>query len=344
MIMTYNRIIGQITQGLTGDAAADMQYLKAQMEKYKNHKMSQEILRACGRMMYELIPADRKEELGKVIDNELKGVEATLDEIRFNIYKNNLATAMKLSEALVESVERNPMFKSDEVSEYFSFYEFFEELMYEFYNNPEKTIRQVELPFAEIYFQHGSLLFEQKRYVEARNILSKARRWNPVNAKIAFEYMETYKVLGEIEQFAELTKETFQYAFKAADLARCYRNLGYYFVEKELYKEAAGCYLMSLQYDSENKTAQSELYYIQTKAPRGFKEPTLDELQEYGVKYGFPIGASDDVLGLAFSYGKHFAQDGQTEGAIYCLKIAYELTNDQGINELIEKLMNKDET
>ncbi|MBR5583000.1 MAG: hypothetical protein IKW21_00560, partial [Lachnospiraceae bacterium] len=54
--------------------------------------------------------------------------------------------------------------------------------------------------------QHGSLLFEQKRYLEARDVLEKARRWNPASAKIAFEYMETYKVVGANERFAELTK------------------------------------------------------------------------------------------------------------------------------------------
>lgn len=136
--MTYDEIMRKITQGLTGDASADMKYLKEQMESYKDHEMSQEILRACGRLMYDLIPEDKKEELGKVIGNELKGVEATLDEIRYNVYKQNISTAMKLSEALVEKVDKNPMFKNDAVSEYFTFNEFFEELLYAFYNKPER--------------------------------------------------------------------------------------------------------------------------------------------------------------------------------------------------------------
>lgn len=84
--------------------------------------------------------------------------------------------------------------------------------------------------------------------------------------------------------------------------------------------------------------AQSELYYIQSKAPNGFKEPTIDELREYGEKYNFPIGVSDDILSIAFSYGKHFSQNGEREGAIYCLEILYNLTDDEEIKELIEKL------
>lgn len=335
---TYDEIMSEITHGLKGEASSDIPYLRAQMEKYKKHEMAQEILRACGRLMYNLIPVEEKEKFERIVGNDSKAIEATLEEIRFNMCKNDLATAMKLSEALVEKADRNPMFTNDSVSEYFTFYELFEEILYDIYNKPEKTLRKAEFPFAAIYFQHGSLLFEQKRYLEARAALEKARRWNPANAKIAFEYIETYKQLGEIEKFAELTKETFKYAFRPDDLARCYRNLGYYFVEKELYEEAAGCYFLSLQYDSENKMAQSELYYIQTKAKKEFTPPTIDELNKYGAKYGFPIGADDDVLGIAVAHGDHFAEKGKNEVAVYFLEIAYALTDDEEIKETIEQL------
>lgn len=336
--MDYDSIMREITSGLTGEPEADMKYLKEQSEKYKDHELNQEILRACGRMMYELIPDEKKEELSRMMGNDNKAIESTLDEIRFNVYKKNISKAFKLSEALVKKVDEFPMFKNDSVSEYYTFDEFFEELLYGFYNKPERTLRRAEIPFAEIYLQHGSLLFEQKRYSEARAVLEKARRWNPASAKIAFEYMETFKAQGEIEQFAAITKETFKYAFHSTDVARCYRNLGYYFIEKKLYSEATGCYLMSLQFEQDNKTAQSELYYIQTKAPKGFKQPTIDDIKQYGEKYGFPVGVANDVLGLAFAYGKHFAEDGQKEGALYCFNVAYELTDDEDIKKIMDDL------
>lgn len=37
--------------------------------------------------MYELIPDDKKEELNKAIQKDGRGFGATLEEIRFNIYK-----------------------------------------------------------------------------------------------------------------------------------------------------------------------------------------------------------------------------------------------------------------
>jgi hypothetical protein len=61
-------------------------------------------------------------------------------------------------------------------------------------------------------------------------------------------------------------------------------------------------------------------------------------LQKYGEKYGFPVGAPDDVPGLALAYGKHFAENEETEGALYCFNIAYELTGDENIKKIIDDL------
>ena len=61
--MTYDEIMRKITAGLTGDEEHDRAYLKEQMEKYKEHELSTEIIRACGRLFYDLVPENKKEEL-----------------------------------------------------------------------------------------------------------------------------------------------------------------------------------------------------------------------------------------------------------------------------------------
>ena len=83
--MTYEQIIKKITKGLTGNTSKDIKYLQEQMEYYKDHSMSQEILRACGRIMYDLFPEDKKSEIGRIIGNDLKVIEATLDEDRKSV-------------------------------------------------------------------------------------------------------------------------------------------------------------------------------------------------------------------------------------------------------------------
>ena len=76
--MTLDTILKEITAGLTGNSKDDLAYLKSQMGKYKDHELSQEILRACGRLMYDLIPDNKKKELENLIENDAKGTEATI--------------------------------------------------------------------------------------------------------------------------------------------------------------------------------------------------------------------------------------------------------------------------
>ena len=89
-------ILREITAGLSGDADYDGPYLMVQMEKYKTHEMAKEILRACGRLLYNIIPEEDKEKIAQIADNEHLGVDATLDEARFNMYKGDFQKALMM--------------------------------------------------------------------------------------------------------------------------------------------------------------------------------------------------------------------------------------------------------
>ena len=72
--------------------------------------------------------------------------------------------------------------------------EFFEEILYSYRANPEKDLRQAQLPYTKIYMLYGSLLVEVKRYSDAPDALRKGLRWNPVSFRLMSEYIETYKI------------------------------------------------------------------------------------------------------------------------------------------------------
>ena len=125
--MTYDEIIEKIRSGLTGDVKADIKYLNEQAELYKNHELSQEILRGCGRLIASIIPEDAKEEINKLVHKEEITVESILDEMHYAVYKKDFKRAIQLVEPLVQKADENPMFKDDTLSAYFDFREFFEE-------------------------------------------------------------------------------------------------------------------------------------------------------------------------------------------------------------------------
>lgn len=197
----FDDIMHEITSGLTGDTRTDVQYLNQKMQEYREHPLAKEIIRACGRMIFEILPDEDKNELEKMIDNDAKGLEAELDEIRFNIYKKDFQKALKLCQLLVDKVESMNMFQDDQVSEYHTFNELFEVMLYVHFYQPQKDLRHSPIPFSTIYGLYGSLLVELHQLDEARCVLQKGLRWNPVDFSLTSEYIETFKMRQELEPF-----------------------------------------------------------------------------------------------------------------------------------------------
>lgn len=58
-----------------------------------------------------------------------------------------------------------------------------------------------------------------------------------------------FKIEGNIETFYTITKNIYDKIFLPGDLARYYRNLGFYFIEKENYNLAVCLFLHSLSFE-----------------------------------------------------------------------------------------------
>lgn len=335
--MSYEEIMEQIKSGLTGNKPQDLRYLMEQVEKYKDHELGKEIEKECGRIMVPLLPREQLVEMAQAVEKDGLSIEVRLGEVHDAVVKKDFKKALAIVNELAEEADNNPMFQEDKVNVYFDFYETFEQMIYEQVNKPEKTVRRAEYPFAPIYLNQGSILVELGQAEEANAALAKAMKWNPVNMGIRSEYMETLKLLRRLDEYFEMCKESFKYAFRPADLARCYRNLGWYFIEKELYSAAIGVYILSIEYDKKSEGAQSEMFYIKEMDPEA-KAPTHEEMKLFSETFGFPVGPSPEVLQTAMGYGKFFMEKGEREGARYCLEIVYDLTGSEEIKKLLERL------
>lgn len=331
----FDIIMQEITAGLTGDHEKDVPYLQDKCEEYKNHKYAKEIIRACGRLLFAALPKEKKDEINKITENHLLGIRSVIEEAQFNVYQKRFDVAKDLLVAAVEKVEKLDMYQDDAVSEYHTFYEPMEDILYKYRNQPKKASRQAPEPFSNLYLNLGSVLFELGDMDAAKVALEKAVRWNPINAPIAFEHAEIYKKKGDMDEFFRLTMQIFPNVYRSKHLARCYRNIGYYFVEKKQWKVAASCLLLSLHYDKENSMAQSELWFIQQKAGDDFSMPSNEEIVDVVKQYNIPLGADRDVVGIAIGIGEDSEKDGQIAAAKYFYDIAYDLT---GIDEIKERL------
>lgn len=281
----------------------------------------------------------QSENVEKTKGNAMKHltIENILDLVAFEYHRGNFEHALNLITPLADKIEKSEACPDREIEDCFSFDDLMEEILYLELN--EKTqITAAETQYSTIYLVQGSILLEMGRYEAANESLKKALRWNPVSIKVRVEYMETLKKLGRMDEYFKKTIASFDYAYRSVDLARCYRNLGFYFIEELKYEEAKACYILSLQYEPDSKTALSELYLIDQKTNGKIENPTPDAMRKCAEKYGFPIGARSHVLQIAYSFGKSSLENNQNEMAEYFFTILYDLTDDADFKQILDDL------
>jgi tetratricopeptide (TPR) repeat protein len=304
--------------------------------------MAQEILRGIGRLLYEVIPSEKRAELDRLIGNNHLGVNSAIEEAEFQIHKKNFGKALEILESIINKNEDDNgeliMFRDDTVSEYHCFRNIFEEIIYKETFKPERTVRKMSEDFAHLYCIYGSLLFELKRYDEAGAALKKAIRINPIATEARFELAEISKVKGDWQDFLKQTIQCLTVAYSSVNIGRCYRNVGYYFIEQQNFDAATVIYFISMQYDRQSQMAQSQLLYIQQVTGKQVKPPSNEEFVQIFKQHEIPSGANEIVLGIATALGKSAKEQGHFDAARFFFSILYDLTLDEGVKSWIDSL------
>ena len=85
----FDKIMSEINSGLTGEPEKDLAFLNEQSEKYKKHKYSKEILRECGRLMYDVMPEDVRKKLDKVANDHFSRIDDSLSQAEQFLFKKD---------------------------------------------------------------------------------------------------------------------------------------------------------------------------------------------------------------------------------------------------------------
>ena len=191
---------------------------------------------------------------------------------------------------------------------------------------------------SEILLCCGSILYDLQRYDEAVEILLLARQWAPINVKIGCELAENYKRLSKINEFYDLNRELLNYCFNRSDIAFIYRNFGWYFSEKKLWKEAIICEKLSLAFE-ENDHAILELRYILDSSNLTVDDKLIDAIPDFLREYHLPLTVfNEDVFAIACSTAKNCQkeEDGSLSPiALYCYVVAYNMTFNEEIKQIL---------
>jgi len=270
------------------------------------------------------------------------GIRAAIEEVEFQMFRKNYGRAFGILEDVLGRLEAEggalARYRSDSASEYHYFRNPLEEVLYRELARPKRALMRIPEDIGQLYFIYGNLLFEMKRFDEARAALKKAVTINPMNVDAIFELAEISKMIGNLDDFCATSKKCLSLSYTGRSLGRCYRNIGFYYIEQKEYDIATALFHVSMTYDRQAAMAQSELYYIQQVTGETAPAPTMEEVSKLFADYGVQLGPSDLVLGIAGSLGKDAERQGRYGAARFFYSILYDLTHNAEVREWLERL------
>ena len=146
------------------------------------------------------------------------------------------------------------------------------------------------------YLNLAIIAFDKKDNDEAIKYLNKAIKLNPCDVNAMFELAENYKVKKELIKYYNLTKKIYSKIYDINNLARYYRNLGYYYIEKEEWDLAKAVYLYSLKYQDSSVVTQEIAYIVQKS--KNDKLPDKEDLRKILKENNIPIFISKENMNV----------------------------------------------
>ena len=336
----YEDIIKEIKANLGENKDLNRKFLSSQIDRYKDHPDNKEIIREISRMMWDCLSDDEKEEFIELSEKE-NPVMDILNEISKYIEKGDYKTALDKLKSFMNTFPG--MFEDDKVSEYHSFTNPLEEIIFAKYIGAEKTMRYIpdDKPILDLYYIYGFLLFENQEFDEAEESLKKALKINPVSSRVILELSEIYKMhTYTFNKFIIYTSDALKYAYYPQDIARSYRNLGYYYVEENQLDVAAALYKYSMRFEM-SIAAYSEIQYIQSKGQN--TDLTLKECIEILESKNIQIGANPFVVESLEELSEEYEKNQLYNQSLYFYNLLYSISNDEKtFNKIkeIEKIIN----
>lgn len=254
-----------------------------------------------------------------------------IKEVRKNIQNSNYGIAQ---EKLLEMLKEYSDIKlEDEEGLHFTFNNYEEYILFRRYNRVNKPLIAPRANMGEIYYELGYICVGLKEFEKAIHYFDEAFKWNPIDPYITFEKAAAYRMMGRIERFrAELTKVT-DVIYNSAMVAKYFREMGWYYSEREEFDLANALYSKSLVY-MDTKLARDELAYIAKRQNRNVRIDDIKDatkiIAEYNLSNGFRKVVVDTFMQqLEFLKNKEVKEQADWNNIDTLKKALYDITLDK---------------
>ena len=281
--------------------------------------------RAAGRLRLALAPKRKARTWRRNFRLLSERFDALLEEARQAAAQRRLDDALEMLAALEKRVDG--LFDEDEEARYFYFANPLEEAICDRVYPPEKTRRRAPIDYPLLYFSIGAVQLEARRPREAKAALNKALTFNPVDAETLCKIADVARRERDFAGYLKATTQALRFSYRRRDLARCYRNLGSFYVDVQRYDVATAAFHFSLTFD-ESQDARRELKFIESKTRRPAKAPTFEKLRKIFDAEGIPIRPSVETVEAARALAIRARDAGDFALALRCFDVIWRLADD----------------
>ncbi len=337
--MDIKSTIEEIRSGLTGDAEKDMEYLAEQQKKYLRAENSVMIQREILQMMYGLLPEKVRADMEQIVMDALEKQEAKTVECDKLFDDGQYEQSLKLADELIDEIHEVVLGDPDDGC--FSFNEEFEHLLYKNKFAHEDAISNAPLPVAEFYLRKANILYFMERYMEAREMIADALRWNPVNADAYLDDADCLDAVGDSDEAWAQIRKAHSFAYTLETLSRSYSCAANLLLSDDKPDDAVALLWAAVYFSDEEQIRDNLLFCLEGSGSSVENEPDWGEVAKTCEKYGLRFGADEFIIELAVKTGESAAKQGAFDDAVSYYGIAYDLTKDEDIAKTLEMLESK---
>ena len=229
----------------------------------------------------------------------------------------------------------------------YTFKNLLEEILFQISINKEiKRKYPLILDYSTLYSNYGNVLLHFNEFENALKSFELAYSYNPVNASAIFGLCEMHRKNNDWDEYYRLTIQSFKYDYTREDLARSFMNLSLYYLNEfedsknnEDIKLAIYLNKLSLSYDDsiENQITFNEFDEDMAE----YDNHAIEDIKEYLKSKGLPYGPSVEVITICKNLGFQLDEDKKVVPALFYFNIAYDLTHDPAIKDVIDDLNQK---
>ena len=202
------------------------------------------------------------------------------------------------------------------------------------------------LDYSTLYSNYGNVLLHFNDYENALKSFRLSYNYNPVNVNAIFGLCEIYLNNDNWDEYYKLTLQSFKYDYERENLAKSFMNLSSYYLneykgsnDKENLKLAV--YLNKLSEDYYGSGENRSAIEFNEDLLKEYDGLVIEDIKDYLKSKGLPYGPSVEVITICKNLGFQLDEDKKVVPALFYFNIAYDLTHDSAIKDVIDDLNQK---